>query len=25
MVIVNDLKYYVTDVKIEPQEKPVDH
>jgi Cu/Ag efflux protein CusF len=24
-VIVNDLKYYVTDVKIEPQEKPADH
>ena len=24
-VIVNDLKYYVTDVKIEPPEKPADH
>lgn len=24
-VIVNDLKYYATDVKIEPQEKPAEH
>ena len=24
-VVVNDLKYFVTDVKVEPNDKPADH